>query len=185
VNTTARYIIAEIGDADFDPSFTPPKTLADYGVRKASRGILINNGKMALLFVSKENYHKLPGGGIEAGETNNDAFVREVQEETGCDCKVLDEDDQNSVVIETRDQFKLLQISYAFFSEIVGEPKELHLEQSEIDEGFELKWIPVDQVINLLENDKPKNYEGNFIRARDLAILNFYKDKLKIKNDSN
>lgn len=176
--TTARYVIAEIGDNDFDPNFVPPKTLADYGVRKASRGILVNSGKLAVLYVSKENYHKLPGGGVEAEETNKDAFIREVKEETGCDCKVLDEDDQNSVVIETRDQFKLLQISYIFFSEIVGEPQELQLEQDEIDDGFKLKWIPIDQVIQILENDKPKNYEGNFIKARDLAILNFYKDKL-------
>jgi 8-oxo-dGTP pyrophosphatase MutT (NUDIX family) len=176
--TTARYIIAEIGDADFDPNFIPPKDISDYHVRKASRGILVNDGKLAVLFVSKENYHKLPGGGIEAGETNKDAFIREVKEETGCDCKVIDENGQNSVVLETRGQFKLFQISYIFFSEIVGEPKELQLEQDEIDEGFELQWIQIDQVIKTLENDRPKNYEGKFIQKRDLAVLNFYKDSL-------
>lgn len=179
MNTVARYVIAEIGDVDFDPNFLPPKDIKDYHVRKASRGILINDGKLAVLFVSKENYHKLPGGGIESGETNKDAFIREIKEETGCECKVVDEDDQNSVVLETRDKFKLFQISYIFFSEIVGEPKELKLEQDEIDAGFELQWIPFDQVVKTLENDKPMDYEGNFIRLRDLAIIDFYKDKLR------
>lgn len=181
--TVARYIIAEIGDQDFESGFIPPKSIGDYHVRKASRGILINNGKMALLYVSKENYHKLPGGGIEAGESNEDAFKREVMEETGCDCNVVDERGQNSVVLETRNQFKLVQISYIFFSEIVGEPKELHLEQSEIDEGFELKWIPVGEAIETLQNDKPKNYEGKFIQMRDLAVLNFYKESLGMRGD--
>lgn len=180
MTTVTRYIIAEIGDANFDPNFISPKNINDYHVRKASRGILVNDGKLAVLFVSKENYHKLPGGGIEAGETNKDAFIREVKEETGCDCKVIDDDNQNSVVIETRDRFKLLQISYIFFSGIVGEPKELHLEQSEIDEGFELQWIPIDQVIKTLEDDKPMNYEGKFIQMRDLAVLNFYKSRLDL-----
>ena len=174
----ARYIIAEIGDSDFDPNFVPPASLNNYGVRKAARGILINKDKIAVLFVSNENYHKLPGGGIEANETNEQAFIREVKEETGCDCKIIDEDNQNSVVIELRAQFKLLQISYIFFSEIVGEPGELKLEQDEIDEGFELKWVPVNDVVSLLEGDKPESYEGNFIRKRDLAVLNFFKDKL-------
>jgi 8-oxo-dGTP diphosphatase len=177
--TIARYIIVEIGDKDFDSSFIPPKNVSDYHVRKASRGVLINNDKIALLYVSKENYHKLPGGGFEEGENNEDAFKREIKEETGCDCKIVDEKGQNSVVIETRDQFKLVQISYIFFSEIVGEPKELQLEQDEIDEGFELKWIPVSEAIETLQKDKPKNYEGKFIQMRDIAVLNFYKDSLK------
>lgn len=178
---SARYLIAEIGDKDFDSSFIPPKNLDDYHVRKASRGVLINNGKIALLYVSKENYHKLPGGGLEKGESNEDAFKREVKEETGCDCEIVGDKEQNSILIETRDEFKLLQMSYIFFSKIVGKPKELHLEQSEIDEGFGLRWIPIHKAIETLQNDKPKNYEGKFIQARDIAILNFYKDSLNFR----
>ena len=32
----------------------------------------------------KKNEYKLPGGGIDYGETPNEAFIREALEETGC-----------------------------------------------------------------------------------------------------
>lgn len=171
-----RFIIDEISDKDFDDNFIAPKDINDYKVRKASRGVLINkDNKIALLFVSKENYHTLPGGGVEANETTREAYIREIKEETGCDCKILDNKKQNSIVLEERDGFKLLQISYIFYSEVVGEPKELELTQEEKDEGFELKWVDFDEAIKLVENDKPLDYEGKFIQRRDLAVLNFYK----------
>jgi len=177
-----KYLIAELEDTAFDPSFVPPKNLDDYKIRRAARGILLNDTKMAVLFVSSANYHKLPGGGIESDETKEIAFTREVKEETGCDCKILDTIPQGSVVLETRDKFKLFQISYIFFCKLVGkpigEPGETHLTPHEIAGGRELKWVPVDQVIGLLEGDYPTDYEGNFIKARDLAVLNFYKKLL-------
>lgn len=172
-----RFVIDEISDGDFDSSFVPLKNLDDYNIRKASRGILVNkDNKIALLYVSKENFHKLPGGGVESGETTQTAFLREIREETGCDCKILEGKNQNSVVLEERDQFKLLQISYIFYSEVVGIPKELELTQEEIDEGFELKWVDINEAIELIKNDKPINYERKFIQRRDLAVLNFYKN---------
>ncbi len=177
MSMNTRFVIDEINDRDFDPSFVPPKVLKDYKVRKAARGLLLNSeGKIAILFVSKENYHKLPGGGVEPGETTKEAFIREIKEETGCECKILEDKPQNSIVLEERDNFKLLQISYIFYSEVIGEPQELQLTQEEIEEDFKLKWVTLSEAIELITKDKPLDYEGNFIQRRDLAVLNFYKD---------
>ena len=50
--------------------------------RTAVRGIVWYNGKM-LLIKSKFGEVKLPGGGIEDGESDIAALIREVREETG------------------------------------------------------------------------------------------------------
>src|SRR3989338_5734113 len=59
--------------------------------RAASRAILMNNGKIALMNVTKHSYHKLPGGGIEKGESIEEALLREMKEETGCKIKIIAE----------------------------------------------------------------------------------------------
>lgn len=51
--TIARYIITKISDKDFDSSIIPPKDISDYRVRKASRGILINNDKIVVPYYSR------------------------------------------------------------------------------------------------------------------------------------
>jgi 8-oxo-dGTP diphosphatase len=165
-----KILIANIKDAD--------KDVKGYGVRKASRGILLWGDKITLLNVTKFNYHKLPGGGIEGGETTEEAFKREVLEETGCDSEIKD---YGGIVVEYRDEFKLVQLSYVFFAEVIGEPGKVNFEQSEKDEGFVLKWVPVEKIEEVIGRDKPTNYEGNFIQRRDRAIIDFYKSRLRGK----
>ena len=43
-----------------------------YEVRKAAWTVLLNDSnEIVLLYVAKENYHKLPGEGIEKGPLSN------------------------------------------------------------------------------------------------------------------
>lgn len=175
MNQMARYIICDINDKTFNSAYASQDT-KDYHVRKAARGILIKDGKLAWLNVSTKGYQKLPGGGIEKDETNEQAFKREVLEETGHECKVIDE---GAITIEYRDQFKLVQISYIFMAEAVGIPGEQKLEQGEIDEGHDLEWHTLEETENLLKDENPTEYEDRFIHLRDKSILEFYKEKLQ------
>jgi len=137
--------------------------------REASRGIVFDeDSKIPLLFVSKENYHKLPGGGIEAGETKEDACKREVLEETGCTIDIVKEVGYITEFRSYTDYFD--QTSYCYIGKITnkGIP---HLEQGEIDEGFELVWFTLNEAIVVVINDKPKNKEGLSIQKRDLYFL--------------
>jgi len=178
VNTLARYIICEISDNSFEPNYIPTD-ISQYHVRKAARGILVHEGKAALLNVSKKNYHKLPGGGTEKGETNEEAFKREVLEETGCKCKIKEE---NPVTIEYRDKERLVQISYIFLAEVEGEIGQPNFEQNEIDEGFQLEWLPIEEVGQVLSKDNPLDWESKFIHLRDKEIFKFYQNQLSDSN---
>ena len=51
--------------------------------RNSARSIIIRNGKVAMIHSQKYDYYKFPGGGIEPGESHEDALIREVREETG------------------------------------------------------------------------------------------------------
>ena len=53
--------------------------------------------------------------------------------------------------------------------------------QDEIDEGFKLEWVTLDEAYKLIDEDKPTNYEGGLIQRRDREIVNFYKSKLQEK----
>lgn len=170
-----RIIITELTDKDFGGS-AAPLNVSQFRVRTAARGVLVREDTIALINITKNNYHKLPGGGIESGETPEEGFVREIKEETGADCEIIDE---AGITIEYRNEHKLLQISYVFFAKVVGTPGEVQFEQDEINEGAKLEWTPVKEVQNILNTDDPNSeYEDKFIHKRDLAILEHYKDKL-------
>lgn len=175
----SRTIICDISDKTFDPKATPGN-LKEYNVRKAVRGVLLRNNTVALINVTKSGYHKFPGGGVETGESNEEAFKREVLEETGCDCEILE---SGPITIQYLDKIKLVQISYIFFGKVVGKMGEPNLEQGEKDEGFVLEWIPISKVRELWNKENPEEYEEKFIKFRDSEIFNYYEEKLLKKRD--
>jgi len=147
----------------------PEQLGADYRLRKSARAILLNEqGEMATQYLEKYTFHKLPGGGVDPGETIELACKREILEEVGCDCEVLD---PIGVVIEYRNKYNMLHISYAFVAKVAGEIGEPELEAGEIEEGQVTKWIKPAEVLRLMEQDQPQKFEGHFILEREKAIL--------------
>jgi 8-oxo-dGTP pyrophosphatase MutT (NUDIX family) len=64
----------------------------NFEIRHAARAVVIDENKnVALLPVSKGNYYKLPGGGIDKGESIIDAVKRECIEEIGCEIDIVEE----------------------------------------------------------------------------------------------
>ena len=51
--------------------------------RPSARAIILKDGKVLLNHIAKYDCYEFPGGGIEAGETPEQAMQREVAEETG------------------------------------------------------------------------------------------------------
>ena len=51
--------------------------------RPSVRAIVIKDGKVGMIHSLKYDYYAFPGGGIESGETQRQALIRETQEEAG------------------------------------------------------------------------------------------------------
>ncbi|MGN1201559.1 MAG: NUDIX hydrolase [Candidatus Caccovivens sp.] len=161
--------------------------------RFGARGIVLKDDKIALFHKKNKNEYKLPGGGIENGESPEDAFIREVLEETGCVIKIIS---KLGTIEEFKGHTNFYQLSHVFLAEVVKDTKKLHVTEKEKAEGAELLWMSFDDAIKTINNcfdnlkpspfDKDENvYATKFIIKRDASILNYYKSLIKKDNKNN
>lgn len=170
-------LIAKITDEDFEQElikFNNPE------IRYGARGILQrSDGRIAIFNKINKNEYKLPGGGIDKNETPEQAFRREILEETGCE---IIEVKEIGITEELRSKANFQQISYVFISKLKKQTNKLHLTEKEKSEGGQLIWLypqeALEKIENSLEKLKESKYENmyhsKFINYRDKAILNFY-----------
>lgn len=73
-------LLFEIDKKDYDPK-------GEVFSRPSARAIIIQDGKIAVIYSRKNQFYKIPGGGVESGEDNITAMIREVKEEVGLTVK--------------------------------------------------------------------------------------------------
>lgn len=113
------------------------------GKRPSVRGIIIRDGKVAMLHSRKYNYYKLPGGGIEADETLEETLVREVKEESGLVVKTETIQEYGYVrrVEKGRFEDKFIQENYYFLCDVEDNIVSQNLDDYEEFEEFELEFV--------------------------------------------
>ncbi len=126
------------------------------------------DGRIALLYVSSDNYYKLPGGGVEPGETIEDALHREVMEETGCPITIQREVGR---IEEHRNAWGITQTSYCYNATVVGPCTEPSFTEQETEHGFELDWARPEEALQLVRDGLPQTYLGKFVQVRDHLFL--------------
>lgn len=158
------------------------KTLSGQKIEKyrlAARGIIIENGK--LLMIHSKFYHDytFPGGGVENGENELLALKRECEEEAGVVITNVRPFYKTIEKREINDEEYLIHESHFYLCEI-KEYCETHLENYEIDLGYEPVWISIDDAIELDVEKKnllsEKDYKG--VLERELLILNKLKEMI-------
>ncbi len=171
--------ILSLRDSDF--GLPEDKDEATFTERTAARAVLIDKDyRVALINATSRGYYKLPGGGIDEGETISEALEREVVEEAGWKIEPLC---PLGYVHETRHKYTQFNISYAFLAratEFVGN----NLMDDEKEDGFELEWFDnIDATIAAVEgvDTTDKVYQAKFFTEREAAILRAARKVLKEK----
>ncbi|WP_201755572.1 NUDIX hydrolase [Paenibacillus glycinis] len=147
-----------------DPELLP------YVSRYASRGVLFDHrADVAMMYVARTALYKLPGGGIEAKETPEQAFLREVREETGYDAEILH---GLGYIEEHKKANAFLQVSYCYIARAVQE-HEAKLTEHEKKLGMSVHWMTLNEAIEAVGYVLAActDYSTTFMLQRDKAIL--------------
>jgi len=154
-----------------------PETGIDTITREAARIVLVDkNGMVPLIYSSKLDVYKIPGGGIEAWENIMTAISREAMEEVWCEIEIVWEIWE---IIEKRPAHgyskwvNLIQRSYCYFGRIMSK-SEVQMSESEISRGFELVWIPVWEVLMKMSNSNTTSLKAQLVGNRDKYIFEEY-----------
>lgn len=149
---------------------------SSYNIRDTARAVIFDeNNNIALLKVSKDNFHKLPGGGVDSGESVGEALKRECMEEVGVCIKDVVE---LGLIQEIKKSSKTIQNSYCFMAQVEGDKGKNHLTDTETERGYTLIWTGLDDAVSRVTSDGFSTIFGQYVYERELTILNAAKDYL-------
>lgn len=121
---------------------------AEYTIaeRIATRAIVFRGEQMLLLYAQRYNDYSLSGGGVDEGETLQEALMRELSEETGA--QHISVPAEFGMVVEYRSWYRnnidvMLLRSYCYLCQINGEFGAPQLEDYEHTNGMQVQWVNI------------------------------------------
>lgn len=97
--------------------------------------------------MSKYKLYSFPGGGVEEGESLEEALYREVLEETGCTCRIISE---LGYIYENRGTLDYTQESFYYITEKIGDKLSVALTEDEASNGTSYGWYDIDATRNII-----------------------------------
>jgi len=117
----------------------------DYTIRKVVRSFILDETETKVLFLGS----MIVGGGVEDGETDEQALAREAMEEVGATIDILK---PLGEVIAYRDYLKKKYVAHGYLCKIVGTlSKATTLDP--LEQKMEISWIEIPKAIEKLENE--------------------------------
>ncbi len=138
--------------------------------RVASRGIIVENGKILLSYEKNTDVYMSPGGGVEIGESLEECCVRELKEETGYEVKPT----KHFIVINEY-CFETLYVSNYFICERIGKSEQA-LTDIEVEHGIMPVWIELEKALEIFGAYASKREDIASLYLREFTVLNKYLD---------
>lgn len=154
------------------------------GKRPSVRGIIIRGNTIAMMHSLKYDYYKLPGGGIEEGESLEETLIREVKEESGLVVKESSIKEFGMVRRIEKGMIEdiFIQENYYFLCEAEEKLEEQNLDDYESDERFTLEFVTVEQVLDVNNNhDHGEKVNAQTFRGmldRENRVLQFVEKEI-------
>ena len=116
--------------------------------RTAVRGVILRDGRLLMVHTDAGDY-KFPGGGVDPGESLEQALAREILEETGYR---MEGQPQFWIAAHERRKGRTADIlemdSLYYFCAVGGEQAPLHLDDYEAEEHFQPVWVGVQEALD-------------------------------------
>ena len=140
-------------------------------VRKTSRAIIEQDGKILVVYLKKDNYYMLPGGQKEKYESFESCLKREVLEETGYLIKGI----QEKVIVN--EYFMDSSFENHYFTcklkKIDPNLEKISMTEAEKNSEMEAMWIDKNELIDLLtEHDSEFIYGSQIMYREFIGIIN-------------
>ena len=118
--------------------------------RTAVRAVILRGRDLLMVYSANVGDYKFPGGGMDAGESHEQALARELREE--CGATLLSVDSELGAIIEYKfaedegfDVFRMT--SHYYFCKIKDGLAEQKLDDYEADLGFKPGWVDIEEAI--------------------------------------
>ena len=149
------------------------------GRRPSVRGIVIKDGKIAMMHSLKYDYYKLPGGGIEEGEELEDTLIREVREESGLVVKkdTIREFGYVRRIEKGKIEDIFIQENFYFLCDVEESVQTQELDDYEEEELFTLEYVTPEHAISVNENADhgekadSQTFEGMILRENKVLEI--------------